>query len=265
VIEPVSFEPPLSGEEVYKSSTPLWAIIGKIELATCTLIACGGVISGMAKKKRASSSAASFSASGPLLFSSPPSQIGMAEGPDEIPRRPTQDPAPRTQAPPPEARPVLAVPQAGAEHRNLFGELPCTVEDQDHIRFIVTALANQEYISKGGEMNARGAKLETRSEGRPDPLHPFRFLWTIFSNPDLKMRMPEVFGSWITRVGFMTGVNRGMRRVTPGKSLAEIEPYIADFAATVGTTAQAIRPLILEGAQKNDWRKLVQHLIAAPS
>ncbi len=253
MIEPVSFEPVSSVEELHKEPLPLWNLIGRIELVGCTFITSGNVISGWVKKKKSMTSPVSYPGSG---FSSLPTQFSSETFEEaKVPTRATQD-IPRM-LPAEAQRPLDPAAPAAAHVRNLFEELKCTEDDQDHIHFIITGLANGEYISKGIEMHQRGAKIET--------LHPFRFLWTIFSNPDLKKLMPIVFSGWITRTGFMTGVNRGMGRETPRKNLEQLQPYLEGFAFSVGTTAEAIRPLILEGAQRRDWRKFVNHLIEIPS
>lgn len=250
-MEPISLEAISSVEEFNKEPLPLWNLIGRIELIGCTFITSGNVVSGWVKKKKAMVTQISYPGSGftPL----PPQFTSEEPPPGELPRKAIEESVTQMQAAPAAHQP-LAV-------RDPFEDLAYSKDDQGHIHFIVSGLANGEYISKGIEMHQRGGKLENR----PTPLHPFRFLWTIFSNPDLKKLMPTVFNSWFTRTGFMTGVNRGMGRETPRRNLEQLEPYLEGFAASVGTTANAIRPLILEGAQKRDWRKFVIHLIGIPS
>ena len=86
-----------------------------------------------------------------------------------------------------------------------------------------------------------------------DPVHPLKFLATVFANPVLKNYVPDIFKHSFLKERFMGGVIKGMEREAPRKN---IEPYLADFAREVGASAEALRPFI----RAKDWEGLVVHL-----
>lgn len=95
-------------------------------------------------------------------------------------------------------------------------------------------------------------------------VHSLAFLWTIFSTPDLKRRMPNIFErktfmfGHFHRKGFMDGVNEGMSRYT----LQKVKPYLDSWARELGTTKQQVEPLVAKGFVNKNWEELVRHLMS---
>ncbi len=85
-------------------------------------------------------------------------------------------------------------------------------------------------------------------------LHPFKFLETVFANPELKKYMKPIFEDFFLRSIFMIGVSKGMNRERVKEN---IEPHIDSFAQAVGISPDAIRPLIRD----REWEKMVRCLI----
>jgi hypothetical protein len=231
MIEGVSLE---SFPSDYEEPAPLSETIGKGLWGASAIITAVGSIDYACKKKRKKRSVVPLSAPITPMPSFPITPL------------PALERLPSTQIP--------ARMSAAPETPNAFEELPYSQDDQDQIRFVVETLKKGEYISKAGQLMAAGDKIEAR----PDPIHPFRFLWTIFSQRDLKQDMRTVMAGWVTRKGFMTGVDRGMNREM---KKGNIEQYIDGFAASLKLDAKELKPLILEGAPRKDWRKLVDHLL----
>lgn len=234
MIEGVSLE---SFSSDYEKPAPLSETVGQGLWGACAIITAVGSLShfcGKKKKKRCIT----------------PLHIPITPMPSPLDTT-SSIPHPQKLSPPAD---ILKRTISAPEVRNAFEELACSQDDQDQIRFVVKALESGDYVLKAAQLMAAGAKIENR----PEPIHPFRFLWTIFSQQDLKQDLNKVMAGWVTRSGFMRGVNRGMSREM---EKGNIDRYIADFAASLKVDAKELRPLIQEGAPKKDWRKLVDHLL----
>lgn len=171
------------------------------------------------------------------------------------------EPLPPAQPQPPMLRPTPSTPTP-QRAASSFEAIPCSSQDQAKIARVVEKLSKRQYLWPTDVADLEGIDKDLIS------LHPFKFLSTIFSNPRLRQLMWEkvrhdrlAMGKTLIPKGFIPGVNKGMSRFIPGTSIDPVEPYIDDFAAAVGTTGAAIRPLIQAGAQTRDWSALVDHLI----
>jgi hypothetical protein len=87
------------------------------------------------------------------------------------------------------------------------------------------------------------------------PLHPFKFLETIFGNPSLKKHMPYIFNDFFLKKGFMAGVIKGMEREAAKNNL---DRYIEPFARKMELVPQSVRTLI----QVRNWEGVVRLLLA---
>lgn len=129
-----------------------------------------------------------------------------------------------------------------------YANLYCTPEDKKKIGWIITTVdeGGIDLVWKKGRLDAVGEEIF--------PVHPYKFLTTILLDPILRNRLKHIFNYKLPfkKIGFLGGVKRGMER-----EAANLETYIHEFASELGTTAQAIRPLM----QAGDWNALVVHLL----
>lgn len=129
-----------------------------------------------------------------------------------------------------------------------YANLYCTPEDRKKIGWIITT------VSQGGiDLLWKKERLDAVGE-EILPVHPYKFLTTILLDPFLRNCLKQIFNDTLPfkKRAFLGGVKRGMER-----EAANLETYIHEFASEMGTTAQAIRPLM----QAGDWNALVVHLL----
>jgi hypothetical protein len=142
---------------------------------------------------------------------------------------------------------IIKIPPKPMEQS--YKDLPCTDEDRGKIYELITALAENGKISllfKQGKLKALGSEIEY--------IHPLKFLGVIFSNPQLKQFMREIFSDYFKRTGFLDGLGPSMmREYEKGK----LFPYLAEFSRDVGVPEHELRPFI----QALDWEGLVRYLI----
>lgn len=144
---------------------------------------------------------------------------------------------------------IEALPQ-----RSAYATLRCSAEDQRKIREIISSIVQHargemsffEFVAKTGTFR--------QYEKEIDPVHPFKFLSTIFSDPDLKAGMGQAFNSFYLREGFMMGVNKGMNRESPRGNLI---PYAPEFSREMNIREDILIHLL----QQKEWEKIVRLLI----
>lgn len=144
-----------------------------------------------------------------------------------------------------------------------YNSLRCTPEDQRMIGEIISSMGRYslgeinffQFIANAGTFRQYERDMESIAVEKA-PLHPFKFLEAIFGNPSLKKYMRSICGIFFLRMGFMSGVVKGMSREAHRNNL---EPYIDPFSRKVGVSPEAIRPLIRDRA----WEMLVHCLIEA--
>lgn len=154
------------------------------------------------------------------------------------------------------AQPILNRPPAlqPPPQRSTYATLRCSIEDQRKIREIASSIVQHargemsffEFVGKTG--------MFRQYEKEIDPVHPFKFLTTIFSDPNLKAGMKNAFGFFYLREGFMMGVKKGMNREGPRGNLI---PYAHEFAQEMNVKEDILVRLI----QQKEWEKIVRLLM----
>lgn len=142
------------------------------------------------------------------------------------------------------------------QKKKRFEDLPCTSTDQAIIRTIITTISEGgiDLAWKSGNLYRIGKEIK--------PLHPFKFLSTIFCDKskelNLKECMRKIFHDFIVfkKRGVLKGIEEGMVR-----EIDNLEPYLDDFAKCTGVAPNPIRVLI----GKRDWEKLVLYLLGEVS
>lgn len=117
------------------------------------------------------------------------------------------------------------------------------------IRYIVTTLAKDSLLKlKGKESSIK------KVGSRLDHLHPFKFLYCIFADEELKVGVRNVHGrSWVGS-GFLEGITSSLKKE---HALGNVLPHAEEFAKSLNFDVNAILPA-LEAMQ---WEKVVDVLI----
>ncbi|HEX2582518.1 MAG TPA: hypothetical protein VHL30_00180, partial [Chlamydiales bacterium] len=143
---------------------------------------------------------------------------------------------------------VVKIPPAKAQDE-AYGELVCTEQDQSHITEII------KIMSENGKLGLLFRQNHLKQLGAQiNHVHPLKFLETIFSNPESKASMRDIFEDYFKKTGFLDGLGPSLSREMEKGKLMQ---YVEDFSKTVGVSAEGIRPYF----QTGDWEALVRYLI----
>ncbi len=137
----------------------------------------------------------------------------------------------------------------GGEKQLTYLDLICTDQDKSNIYEIITTMSDNGKLSlllKQGHLKQLGAQI--------NHVHPLKFMSTIFSNPRLKMCMPEIFDDYFKRNGFMDGLGPSLERESEKGKLIQ---FLNDFASEVNVNPESIRGFFLA----RDWENLVRFLM----
>jgi hypothetical protein len=130
-----------------------------------------------------------------------------------------------------------------------YEKLTCSEIDRENIDEIITTLAKNGKLGllfKQNHLKALGARI--------DHLHPLKLLSAIFSNPDLKSHMGDIFNDYFKRNGFMDGIGPSL---TSNADQGNLNQYIDKFAQEVNVPAESLRPYF----ENRDWEGLIESLI----
>lgn len=150
---------------------------------------------------------------------------------------------------------IIKFPPGGGQsgQTTAYTELSCSDEDRAHIYELIMTMAREGKVSllfKQNHMKWLGAKI--------CHVHPLRFLAVIFTDPQLKECMRDVFDDHFKRNGFMDGLGSSLSREADKGML---DGYLKEFAAEVGVKLT----LLQECVQSRDWDGFVRVLIEAGS
>lgn len=127
---------------------------------------------------------------------------------------------------------------------------PASKSDKQDIRYILLTLANKSMISLAKERDS----LECAGD-RIDHLHPFNFLYEIFSDEELKVAVKNIRSKGWLWCNFLEGVTKTMDTEWEQNNLTKNQ--LRDFSTRV-----CINPEILEPAfDAKKWEQLVNLLI----
>lgn len=124
-----------------------------------------------------------------------------------------------------------------------------TDQEKTDIGYIVRVLSNDSLIKiKQNESSLK------KAGDRVDNVHPFQFLFCIFSNEELKVGIRNIQGrSWVGK-GFMEGITTSLSKES---KVSNVLPYVSDFAGRLNIDVNAILPAL----QAGQWEKFVDILI----
>jgi len=143
---------------------------------------------------------------------------------------------------------VIKIPPAKAQDET-YDEFICNDQDQSNIAEIIKTMAEYGKLTllfKQNHLKQLGAQI--------NHVHPLKFLEVVFSDPELKRCMGEIFEDYFKRTGLLDGLGPSLsREMEKGKLMQHIE----SFSKAVSASADGIRPYF----QNSDWESLVRHLI----
>jgi hypothetical protein len=155
-------------------------------------------------------------------------------------------PTPEDPPPPPPVIPVREVV-------NHYALLPLAPKHDEMIRKMITTIAETHPVAlwpKRKELEKMGDEIESH-------VHPFRFMGTIFTRPELKRCMREIIDSRLKWGEFSQGFARRMFTEARKNNLA---PYYVGFCQAVKVRPDEIRPFF----EKADWGGLLKYLAKTP-
>ncbi len=123
-------------------------------------------------------------------------------------------------------------------------------KDKEDIGFILRTLANTSIL----KVMSHKAELERAGE-RVGHVHPFKFLYCIFSDEELKVCIRNLQGkSWVWK-DFLGGITSSLEKENAVDNLKS--EYIKDFANLLNIDPKVISVPI----KKQDWKGVVENLI----
>jgi len=144
--------------------------------------------------------------------------------------------------------PILRRPPAKPTEIS-YKELICTEQDKAYIYAIISTMAENGTLSllfKQSELKEMGAQI--------NHVHPLKFLSSIFTNPNLKSGMANIWDDYFKKNGFLDGLAPSLSRELEKGKLMQ---YLAEFAAEIGVKEESLRPYF----EARDWENLVLFLI----
>lgn len=126
---------------------------------------------------------------------------------------------------------------------------PLTQDEKSDIGYIVKTLANESLI----KIKNKESTIKKVGE-RVEHLHPFQFLYCIFSDEEMKVGIRNIQGrSWVGR-GFIEGITSSLKKE---HAVGNVLMYAEEFAQSLNVDVNIIKPY-LEAAK---WDKFVDALI----
>lgn len=130
-------------------------------------------------------------------------------------------------------------------------DAPVTNAEKKDIRYIVQSLADKSLFSllrHKGSLEAAGDRI--------NQVHPLRFLMCIFTDPELKRGVKDIYkrGGWVWS-DFIGGLNSSLEEESYRNNLRDDQ--VNDFAKVVGVNPNLIFPAI----RKRHWTEFVVILI----
>jgi hypothetical protein len=133
----------------------------------------------------------------------------------------------------------------------LYKDLPgSSQEDQDRIIELFTTMGSHGKVSLLMKYKKHLEKIGKEI----DHVHPLKLLGIIFSKPEMKPHMRNVYNDYFKFKNFIEGFGPGMNNELLKNNLLK---YIDDFAADVKVCPEYIMPYF----NKKDWTGLIKYLI----
>ncbi len=142
---------------------------------------------------------------------------------------------------------IIKIPPAAQEEMT-YDKLLCSKDHKDYIEELITAMKEQSWLTlfkNRKHLEFIGSQI--------NPVHPLKFLGTIFSNPTLKSYMPVIFEDFLKKGQLLDGLSANLNREADKGALNR---YLTPFAQEVGVSPEIIQPYF----QSRNWEGLVQML-----
>lgn len=144
---------------------------------------------------------------------------------------------------------VIKIPPK--QNKLTYAELPgSSIEDQRKIIELFSTMGSHGKIDLllhyKGHLEQLGKEIEH--------VHPLKLLGVIFSTPNMKGYMDNVYNDYFKWKNFIEGLEPNMNRELMKNNLLQ---HIDDFAKDVNVSAESIRPFF----NNKDWTGLIKYLI----
>lgn len=143
---------------------------------------------------------------------------------------------------------VVKIPPAKTQDE-AYSELTLTEQDRTIIYEIIKTIADNGKLTllfKQNHLKQLGTQI--------NHVHPLKFLSAIFTHPELKICMIDVYDDYFKKTGFLDGLAPSLTREAEKGKLTQ---YLDDFAADLQVSLDGIKPYF----QSGDWEELVRYLI----
>lgn len=129
-----------------------------------------------------------------------------------------------------------------------YSKLICTEEDKKIVYEIISTMANNNVLKLGLKASYLGKLGEKISH-----LHPLKFLSAIFTQPDLKLCMQDIYYSSFKRNGIMDKVGASL-----SSQMAEgvLMQYFSDFCKEIQAEEEELKPYF----ESQEWVEMVRYL-----
>lgn len=147
---------------------------------------------------------------------------------------------------------ILKFPPDRPQKETPYKDLVCTEQDKAIIYEIITTMARNSKLGlfmKSNHLRNLGAQI--------NHVHALKFLATIFSNPELKACMPDIFDDHFKKGGLMDGLAPSLTRES---EKGKLMMYLEDFSKEVGQHPHNT-PHIRNYFQSQEWENLVKFLM----
>ena len=132
-----------------------------------------------------------------------------------------------------------------------YAELPgSSYEDQKKIIELISTMGSHNKVILLLKHKSRLEQLGKEIEH----VHPLKLLGVIFSTPNMKQYMDDVYNDYFKWKNFIEGLEPNLDRELRKHNLLA---YIEDFASNVNVPSENIKPFF----ENRDWRGLVKYLI----
>ncbi|NGX56056.1 MAG: hypothetical protein K1060chlam5_00290 [Candidatus Anoxychlamydiales bacterium] len=145
---------------------------------------------------------------------------------------------------------MIKIPKMNTAENLSYQDLPRTLEDETKINELITTLGSHGKIDllfkHYSRLNKIGDELRY--------LHPFKFLGYIFSQPNLKNYMKDVFEDYFKRTNFVKDFAKTCDMYDLRNQLYK---YLDNFSNEVNVPSEKLKKYV----DKKDWKGLLKCLV----
>jgi hypothetical protein len=145
---------------------------------------------------------------------------------------------------------IIKIPGKDKETVDCYQNLACSEEDKNKIVELITTIGSYGKIDLFMHHEKRMREIEKDIR----PIHPMKFLGTIFSKPELKKYMKNIHDDWFKWKYFVDGLSPNMTTETLKR---KNYLYLPDFAKEVNCKEYELKVYL----DRKDWSGFLEYLI----